>query len=333
VIDLSIEPGVATVKKMKKMMERVISQSLGEPMNRQNLNSLLEIAAAFEVLTINWTISASTLHIRRLTGERYKSIRQAPKAVRWSLELAKRHDTCHLAFFDLWRELGNALRELLSANYDGVPRSLRWMIETCTFWADMQIDQPSARELFENYYSQQDKLTRKEFKRASSEINSMNQVRLEERLIFKEKFRGLSFNDLIQNLAILKTTSGYKGHVLKEALAKYHRAFSGYAHITLVTAKEISMEPGALHRDFAFFQDYRYDEERFSTEITSIFKTVDVLIAVMILVETEFYGYGGPTKFFEMLKSIGRDFTLKVKKVRDAFPFTWEIVGGSQESR
>jgi hypothetical protein len=324
-IEMWTEPGVATAKKMKKMMEVAISQSLTEP-NRQEVDSLLDLAAAFEYFTFE--LIDATPHIERLTDKKFKSIRQAPREVRWSLRLAGRHNTLLLAFFDIWRELGQALRALLCANYDSVPRSLRWMIETCIFWADMQLDQPSAQELFENYYSQKDLLTPKEFKRASVEIHTINETRLEERLTFKEKFRGPSVNEIMRNLAILKTTPVYQGHILKEALAKYHRIFSGYAHATLLTAKEISMEPGTLHGDFAFFQDHRYDKERFDEMITSVFRTVDVIISVIILAEMAFYGYDGPMEFFQSLKDTGKDFASKVQQVKDAFPFTWEIVRG-----
>jgi hypothetical protein len=290
------------------------------------INTLLDIAAAFEYLVIEW--SDATLHIERVTDKKYRSVRQAPKEVRWSLRLAGRHDKCELVFYDLWRELGQALRELLCANYDSVQRSLRWMIETCIFWADMQLDGPSVKDMFEDYCSQKGRLTSKEFKRAFSEIYSMNEARLEERLVFKEKFRGPSLGEIAGNLAILKTTPKYKGHLLREELLKYYRAFSEYVHITLTTAKEVSLEPGTLHGDFAFFQDYRYDMDRFNAEIASMFRTVDMLIAVMILVQMEFYGYEGPIEFFESLKDVGRDFASKIEPARDAFPFTWEIVRG-----
>lgn len=244
-----MKPGLATARKMRKLLEVSVRRSLGERANSHEIDMLLDVAATFEHLVIHWT--DPTLHIERFFNKKYKSTARIPEAIRWSLDLAARHDTCTMVFFDLWRELGEALRELACSNYDSVPRSLRWMVETCVFWADMQLDDDCAQELFEYYYSQKIKLTRNEYARKCLEIIRVGEARLEERLIFKEKFGSPSIKQVIQDLSILKSGSrfDYKDKVaLKKELMSCYSEFSQYAHITPSTVKEIRLEPGLFTR-------------------------------------------------------------------------------------
>jgi hypothetical protein len=40
-------------------------------------------------------------------------------------------------FIDVAREFGEAIRNIMIRNYNSVPRSLRWILETIIFWANM----------------------------------------------------------------------------------------------------------------------------------------------------------------------------------------------------
>ena len=324
---MSTKPGLATAEKMRKLVEVSVKRSLGKRANSRKVDALLDVAATFEYLVIYWT--DPSVHIERFFGEKYKSMARIPRTMRWSLELAARHDTCPLVFFGLWRELGEALRELVCSNYDSVPRSLRWLLETCVFWADMQLDEDCAQDLFEYYHSQKSKLTRSEFARMSIEIRRVSEARLEERLIFKEKFGSPSVKQIIQDLLVLKnrSRSTYKYKVaLKREMMDCYSEFSQYAHFTPSTVKEIRLEPGSLHTDFAFFQDYHYDKGRFDIGAKSIYRTLDLVMTIMILVESAFYSYEGPIEFFSSLKDAGREFASKIASVRQDLPFTSRVV-------
>ena len=97
-------------------------------------------------------------------------------------------------------------------------------------------------------------------------------------------------------------------------------------HFTPSTVKEIRLEPGSLHTDFAFFQDYHYDRGRFDIGVKSIYRTLDLVMTIMILVESAFYSYEGPVEFFRSLKDAGRDFASKIASVRQDLPFTSRVV-------
>jgi len=320
---MSVKPGVVTADKMRELV--VLSIKLTLDKNQRKIDSLLALAGALEYVAMSW--SCPDLHIKQFLDKNHKSVEEIPEIQRRCIRLAARCDTSGLVFFDLWRELGQAVRELMCANYDSIPRSLRWMIEACVFWADMQLDGDSAKEMFEHFWSQRSKLTKREFDRVFIEIFRLDEERLAERLRFKEKYRGPSIGEIMNNLSVLKNRPGkYEGHRLRDSITAFYKESSGYAHATLSTFEEIQMEPGELHRDFAFFQDYRYDEERFEVEFRNICTAIDLVITIMILVETEFFGYGTPHEFFEHLGDIGNEVASKVQRLRDSFPFTNSII-------
>jgi len=325
VLDL-VKPGEATASKMKKLIELHLKQTLDE--NEKDVDLLLDFAGALEYLVISW--DDSQLHFKNLIGKKYDSIEEVPEQIQRCFFLALRHDTSLFIFFDLWRELGQAVRELICSDYDSVPRSLRWMIEACIFWADMQLDHYNAQEYFEYYCSQKDKVTEDEFLRVSNTIYSVNEARLAERLTFKEKYRRLAVKEIIQNLSILKNHSkGYdKGPRIGRELNKCYSRFSEYSHITLSTLKEIHKEPGELHFDFAFFQDFRYDKRRFEIELSNIYTALDLILAVILLVETQFFSYETPNLFFECLGDVKEGVANKIKQLSHRLPFLSDMFSG-----
>jgi len=292
---------------------------------------LLDIVGSLEYLVIEW--NNPDLHFRQFTTKKFDSIKEVPKVVQRCMRLALRHDTSQLVFFDLWRELGQAVRELMCSNYDSVPRSLRWMIEACVLWADMQLDDITAKEHFENYYSQKDKLSQREFNRVFLEIHSVSEGMLEERLVLKEKYRNLNVKEIIDKLPILNLSISKDRSLknenlyIKKELMKHYSEFSKFAHFTLDTAKEIALEPGELHWDFAFFQDFRYDKEMFHYELENIYSALDLILALMVLVLAKFIGYETPNRFFGCLGACGKEAHRKIKKMPDYFPFTKGMMG------
>lgn len=320
----TLKPGQASSDKMRDLIDRCLNRTLKE--NGKRLDSLLEIAGSLEYLVIEWT--TIDYHFKQITKLEGNSIEEIQKITRRCLRLALRHDTSHLIFFDLWRELGQAVRDLVCGNYDNVFRSLRWMLEACVFWADMQNDDLPAREWFELFIDQRDKVTEEEFKRVFSEIYAVNEARLMERLNLKEKYRRPSFNDVIESLPILKnhTKKDVDRPRLRKVLRDSYMEFSKYSHITPLTVKEVYLEPGELHSDFAFYQDYQYDKERFDFALDSIYSTIDLIMAVMILVETDFIGYETTRVFLESLKDLTNDVATEAKRLGEYLPLIRSMI-------
>jgi hypothetical protein len=318
---------------MSKLIKLSLTNTLKE--NQKLLDDLLEFCGDLEYLVIEWNFPDN--HIKQFFDGKFESIEKLPIIKKRCIELAFRHQTSELVFFDLWRELGEAVRELMCSNYDSVARSLRWMIEASVLWADMQLDDDTAQEYFEFYYSQKENLTNKEFKRAWTEVWAIDETRLSERLVFREKFRNIRLGDLLKNFRILrKPSKDMEIHELKQKLFNLYSDFSKYSHINWTTAKEIKMEPGELHSDFAFFQDYGYDRERFKIEIERIYTTLDVTFSIIVLVVANFFGYTTPCMLFECCKESmtyhGKENWNAIKdrilQSKNHFPFMHSIIAG-----
>jgi hypothetical protein len=333
-VGVHLKPRYASADRMGKLINLSVQNTLKE--NQKPLDDLLDFCGDLEYLVIEW--ASPDKHITQFFGGKYDSIEKLPKIQKRCIELAFREQTSMLIFFDLWRELGEAIRELMCSDYDSVARSLRWMIEACVLWADMQLDDVTAQGFFESYNSHREKLTDEEFKRLLSEIGTVNEARLVERLVFKEKFRNIRMGDLLKNLQNLKKPSkNMEIHEIREKIFSLYRDFSRYSHITLDTAKEIKMEPGELHFDFAFFQGYGYDKERFKTEIERIYGTLDLTFSIIVLVVANFYGYKTPGRLFESCKERmtyhgkekGKEIKDRILQSKNHFPFMYNIIAGS----
>jgi len=113
---------------------------------------------------------------------------------------------------------------------------------------------------------------------------------------------------------------------LKEDIKTLYSIFSEFSHTTLSTVKEIQMEIGELHTDFAFFQDYSYDRDFFNLCYTNITKTLDCVIAVLILVESNFLGYDTPIKFLNSLDELFKELVFSSRDVKDIYPHLSSLI-------
>ena len=223
--------------------------------NRKMVDLFLEICGKLEYLVIGWHDLERHGRILALRSGIPITSTKAKRAA----TLALRHDTSSLVFFDLWRELGQAVRSLLIGNYESVYRSLRWIVEASVFWADMQLDGQSAPEQFKWYYGQRGKLNESEYDRMFHELFTIGSARFEERLLFREKFRRLTAGEILNGLKFAGSNhpTGVEPSVVKKSLREIYSNLSEYSHLTLATVHEIHYE--FLHGDFAFYQDYSYD--------------------------------------------------------------------------
>jgi hypothetical protein len=312
-----VKPGITNSKKMNKLIELALKETMDN--HEGDLDVLLSLIGDLEYLVISWR--DPKYHISQLTNGKFSSLDSIPENTKRSIILSLRFDSSLLAFFDMWRELGTAIRDLISSNYDSISRSLRLIIETCIFWADIQLDEDLAADHFEYYNS--NRISGREFIRLQYEIGTINEVILTERLLFKEKYKSPSVSEILNNINVIKGDNKYsKG--IKEEINKYYKYLSKYSHYTEETLKEVNMEE--LHGDFAYFLDYKYKKTRFQEEINNIYNTVDLVISTMILVETNFLKYDTPNTFFNMLGDEGLRVREQVTKLQDLLPHLYNII-------
>lgn len=140
---------------MLKLINR--SSSLTVKKNAKDIDSILEIAGYIEIFIREESMNYEH-HLLKITNGKITKFDNLPLGQQRAIDLARREFSINLIFFEVWEELGKAIRSLLSANYSGTNRSLRWIIESIVFWADMQLDGHTARENYYHYSSQSEKL-------------------------------------------------------------------------------------------------------------------------------------------------------------------------------
>ena len=218
------------------------------------------------------------------------------------VELACLENNITDIFFDLIREFGESIRNLIIGNYNSVPRSLRWIIESAIFWANMQDDNRNSTEAFYHYCNYLP-ISKTRFQYLRSQVKEVNYQILVERLFLIDEWRK-SFRDILPKISVIKADSKFFKNVRNFSFEKkigslYHQ-FSSYEHITLQTLSEINHN---LRSDFASYMNYRYDEESFLSLLRNIWDTLDLILSVLVLTFTRFYGYNNGKLFINRLKN------------------------------
>jgi len=202
------------------------------------------------------------------------------------------------------------------------------MIEATVFWAEMQLDASSAHEQFQWYYDQRDKINKKEYRRVWEQIHYTSSARFEERLLFREKYRRPRLGEALNSLTFSNVTAerDLDPARIKQNLRTLYSEFSQYSHVTLKTVHELYYE--YLHGDFAFYQDYGFDQEASDQSVLNLWNTVDNLLALIILTEAEFLGYSTPKAFIQAVTGQTPTVTLiDRKKLGTRVPLLSAMVG------
>jgi hypothetical protein len=136
----------------------------------------------------------------------------------------------------LWEELGEAIRNLIISNYRSVYRSLRWIIESTVFWANMELDKKygDAKAHFNNYYHNVS-MSKDNISFLYEYIIHYNLDLINEHLHLKEKYGKPQFKETVKNLTKLTKDENVKrtiGKIRQEPESLYHD-FSAFAHISI----------------------------------------------------------------------------------------------------
>lgn len=288
-----MKSGLASSAKMAHLMKNTLKSTTKEWNNQ--LSIMMKLCGQFEYYMIEMSQES---FISKLES-RISTTKKRDKNTRMCLNLALADDSSRVVFFDLWRELGEAIRALMCGNYKSVYRSLRWIIEATIFWAEMQTDLEKAKTYFQDYYEQRDNLTKSEYQILLREITSVSSAILEERLFLKDKYKLVRIEDALRSIRVLKNRPEYDGSKLRNSLSKAYRKFSGYSHMSLETVIEIRYEK--LHRDFAFYQDYEYSRPLCESSIEASWRTIDLVMSLIILVQSWFMDFEVPQMLIEEL--------------------------------
>jgi len=254
-------------------------------------------------------------HLATVTKGKYLLRSNLPRKAKWALEVANHENTLLNIFPDLWEELGEVIRNLIASNYRSVSRSLRWLIESGIFWMYVELDKEinNAIDHFDNNCISMPKPHSYSFN--VEYIIHYNFDILHERLRLKEKYGKPSIRDSVNRLDDFKiskkTDPKLKGNgirikeinstidKMKTQLTELYHDFSAFSHITVESLTRDWKYP----KYYPYSMDYGYSNPEFSSTLENLWKVIDLLASIMLLVCSRFYGYQMPNDYLDAIVS------------------------------
>jgi hypothetical protein len=288
--------GISSSDKMHKMILKVANQTLR--FHSRKIDVFLNFLGQVEYFLIDTT--DVNPHISTISHLRYTH-RRIDAGHKMVVELSCLENTITDIFFDLVKEFGEAIRSLIIGNYNSIPRSLRWILESTIFWASMQDESRDSTEAFDDYCRHLP-ISKTKFKYLRGELRQVNYELLVQRLSLKDEWH-VSFRDIVSKIGVIKTNSNFFKKVRdfsfdKKIHSLYHH-FSTYEHITFETLSEID---DSLRSDFASYMNYRYNREAFLPLLSYMWITLDLVLSIMVLTIAKFYGYKTGKRFIRRLE-------------------------------
>ncbi len=309
-------------------MKRLVESSLRKTMEKEgdSLSKLLRVAGEFEYIGLSF--DEADFHASEIIRHSKRRPRKRVDEAFSCAKLALAHQTSTLAFLDIWREFGQAVRELLIADYEGAYRSLRWMLETTAYWADMQSGYPTSTEFFEAYYDEWKGASREDFGDAVEDIRRVTKARFHERLIFKDRYRRLDLQEVLNNLIVLKgqDEKGVPRSSIRQNIRDAYSFFSAYSHFTGETLPMMGEDPPYGH---SFYEGGAYNRDSSKECLGKMWNVLDLLIILTLLVETHFLDYSSPHELLGRMGPFRLDTVIQDEQVSSLLPYTKVIVGDS----
>jgi plastocyanin len=264
---------------------KIINKSTLETLktNKQELEDLFETVGIAESYFISELIQVDA-HIPNITGGKFPSKSGMSLKDKQCVDLVYLENTALDLVLNLSSELGECMRSLLIGNYSSVSRSLRWILEYTLFCTYIKNDRKqSAKDRFDHYY--EERMTKTNFNYLSRQVFDMNACLLDERLRFKEQHVEPKFEQMVNNLSTFaKVSKGFQK--IQERIRKLYREFSGVIHPSKDSIDQIRMS-GRL----PIFMHYYLDEETFELTLEKIWETIDLIISIIVIEASIFYGY------------------------------------------
>ena len=181
-------------------------------------------------------------------------------------------------------------------------RSLRWIIESAVFWADVELDKKinDAISHFTDYYRNVS-LSEENYSFQSEYIPHYNRAHLDDRLYMKEKNNGRpGFGESVNNLNIFKK-DGMESLVktIEDELKTLYHDFSAFTHISVESLRRSREHPD----NYPYSMDYAYDREKFYSTLEKLWKVIDLVAPIMLLMSSRFYRYKLPHQYLNATRT------------------------------
>jgi hypothetical protein len=291
-------PGTVSSKRILNSIYSCAQDTLNS--NKKDLEILTRTVSKIELFAIE--SGHLDAHVYNISKGKFTYIAAAGKDQKRCMDLVRREYSLGAIFFDLCRELGEAMRSLIIGNYSRVSRSLRWIVESAVFWTDMQGDYETASARYEYYTTFHVPMDNKEYSYLRRYVSDLKHALLEERLSVKLKWKRYRIGDMLDNV-ILKTEGvAYekpKGHSLKTKIEQTYKELSAFDHISMDSLQEIDK---TLRTDYAIYMDHEYDLENYSYQFVNVWNVVDLVISIVVLAGKNFYEYSTTHDYLDKMQ-------------------------------
>lgn len=279
-------PGTVSSRRFLNSVYRCGQDTLNS--NRKDLEVLTGTVSKLEIFAIE--SETADAHVFNISKGQIKSITAASRDQKRHMKLVERQYSLNVIFFDLCRELGEAIRSLIIENYSSVSRSLRWIIESAVFWTDMQCDYATASVTYEDYSNSQP-MDNQEYSYLLRHTFDLNYVLLEERLSLKERWKKYTIRDILDHNVTLNAEHAYKkpkDHSLKKEIELAYKELSGFDHISPNSLQEIHK---TFRTDYAIYMGHEYDVTKYSFQFMNLWNVVDLVASIVVIAGTKYYEY------------------------------------------
>ena len=125
---------------------------------------------------------------------------------------------------------------------------------------------------------------------------------IEERLFLMHKWGKTSFREMVDKIKVLKANKNYfkptKNYSLQQELHDLYGEFSAFSHISIKSVREIDID---YRGDYSFYQNHQYNNKDFTYGIEKIWRVIDIVLSMLVLSSTQFYGYSATKDFLNAL--------------------------------
>ncbi len=283
---------------MKQLISKQVEETLG--VHDIDLDLLVRTTDVIEHFFMGEEMGIDA-HILKITKGKYSHKSDLGFRYKRAIELADLENTILDIFPDLWEELGEAIRNLIISNYRSVSRSLRWIIESIVFWADVELDKKINDAIsHSNDYYQNLSMAKENYSFQSEYILHYNRDHLDDRLYLKERDGKPGFGESVNSLNPLKRDGiiSQVTKIQKELKALYHD-FSAFTHISVESLRRGWENP----EYYPYSMEYSYNAEKFHSTLKKLWNVIDLVAALMLLMCSRFYGYILPNEYLKASKT------------------------------
>lgn len=263
--------------------------------NKKQIEFLLDTTGIIKNLSFELGLLQN--HVHQITEGKFSAYKEIKSKEYACLRIAVIGNRLDDFFNEAWHELGITLRSLVVGNYRNISRPLRWILECICMWAHTQLEQPTSKQVYKQFYKM--KLNKKDYLYQFNVMRETARTAFQQRILTKEKYDKPTFKEIVNSFAVLHEYQS------KEIYSKFEDDFkklydetSGLIHISHTSLTEL-MTGETVYTSGSYYAEHFYHKKLFSYYLDQIWKVIDLVFTLVILVLLKFHEYKTPFEFFK----------------------------------